>query len=278
MRLDVSQKPTHEVSELTLRRFRAGELTPDDQAHVETQIANDAHLRAQMKAIAEEQAKFETDISFERFAGGVARAQRDLARKRVSWKLPALSASTMAFAAAAVFLLLARPTTAPQGGLVSTHVGVGANRTKGSNAEIVAIVRVASARGEQNTALPGKLFELHPGDRVRLGIHLRDSSEFVAAISTDEAGATTPVYPESGEALRVVATKEPTYLPDSFEFTGKGRETLYVLVAPAAFDVNAASQALGTYIAATKALDKLDAHALPKIPGLKLISFPFNKP
>lgn len=276
MRLDTSQKPINEVSELTLRRFRAGELAPDDQARVETQLANDAQLRAQMKALSDEQATFEADIAFERFAGGVARAQRDLARKRFSWKLPVLSASTMAFAAAAAFLLLARPMVTPQGSLDSNSTGV--NRTKGTNASIVALVRVANARGEQTTAQPGKPFDLTPGDRVRLGLHLNDVSGFVAAISADEAGASTPVYPESGEALRVVATKEPIYFPESFEFTGRGRETLYVLVAPASFDVNEASRALETFFSATQPPGSIDARSLPRIPGLTLISFPFNKP
>jgi hypothetical protein len=276
MRLDISQKPTSDITELSLRRLLAGELTPTEQALIEGRIATDARLRAQLKSLADEQSHFEAEISFERFAGGVARAQRDLARNRLSWKTPVLGASTMAFAAAAAFLFLSRPTIAPQGASVSTSIGL--NRTKGTKAPIEVIVRIANARGEQTTAQPGKDFDLTLGDRVRLGIHLRAGGGFVAAISTDEFGSSTPVYPESGAAIRVVSTKEPTFLPDSFEFTGKGRETLFVLVAPESFDVNEASHALGSYLSARPGRERFETLDQTMIPDLKVISFPFNKP
>lgn len=276
MRFDVSTEPKGTITELKLRRFRADELDPTEQAHVRAQLAVDGQLRAQLKTLADEQGAFEAAISLERFSGGVVRAQRDIARRRRAWKIPALSAGTMAFAAAAMFFVMARPTTDPRN--AETTIELGANRVKGQGVGFGADVRVANAQGEQRPAVSGRLTRLAVGDRVRLGVRVAAGAQFFAAISADERGESSVIYPNAGDALKFAANAEATYLPDSFEFTGHGRETLFVFAASAAFDVNQLTQALGAAIGKGRHLDAVTVVDLPRIPGLTLLAFPFDKP
>jgi hypothetical protein len=251
--------PNH-LGELALRRFRAGEFSAEKQGQVEQHLSSCAVCRTKLRGLVEEQRDFQREISFERFAGGVERARRvPRARPRQLWSLG--FAGLLAVAAVAVFFVR-----------VPSHPR---NIIKGASVE--ATVRVASANGAmQRIAPPGSHEVLEPGDRIRLGYRITDA-RFLAAVSVDEQGEITPLYPETGPALSVAANQETVYLPDSIEFTGAGREKVFLFLARHPFDLQAAKQAVAAGYQASKG----DLDALPNpafTGGQHVFSWSFRKP
>ena len=251
--------PNH-LGELALRRFRAGEFSAERQAQIEQHISSCAVCRTRLRGLAEEQRDFEREVSFERFAGGVERARRvPRARPRQLWSLG--FAGLLAAAAVAAFFVRG-----------PSH---SRNAIKGASAE--ATVRIASAGGAvQRIAPPGSHEVLEPGDRVRLGYKTVDP-RFLAAVSVDDQGEVTPLYPEAGPALSVAANQETVYLPDSIEFTGVGRERVFLFLARNPFDLQAAKQAVASGYQASKG----DIEALPSpafTGGQQVFSWLFRKP
>jgi hypothetical protein len=254
------EPPSSHVAELALRCYRAGEFAAAACAEVDRHLASCPACRAKMRVLVEEQRAFEREIPFERFAGGVERAQRvPRQRPRRAWTL-GLSGVV---AAAAVALFLVR---------VSSPVH---NRSKGSSVE--ATVRIASAANSaQRNAPPGSHEMLEPGDRIRLGYKTADP-RYLAAISVDDGGEVTPLYPEAGPAISVPTTPETVYLPDSVEFTGAGRERVFLFLARTPFDLEAAKQAVKTAHQAAKG----DLSAFPNpafAGGQDVFSWLFRKP
>jgi len=252
--------PSPHVGELALRCYRAGEFTAEACAEVDGHLASCPACRAKLRVLVEEQRGFEREISFERFAGGVERAQR-VPRQRPRRAWAAGISGVVAAAAVALFLVK-----------VSSS---GHNRIKGSSVEATA--RIASTKlPAQRTAPPGSQEVLEPGDRVRLGYKTADA-RYLAAISVDDRGEVTPLYPEAGQALAVSTTLETVYLPDSLEFTGAGRERVFLFLARTPFDLEAAKQAVKSAHQAAKG----DLSALPNpafAGGQDVFSWLFRKP
>jgi len=121
----------------------------------------------------------------------------------------------------------------------------GHNTTKGG-AEID--VRVRGGDGAQRTAAAETPEALAKGDRVRIG-YKRGDHRYLIAVSVDEHGQVTALYPESGQSLLVderckdCAAGALAYLPDSVEFTGPGAERLVVILSDRPLDVEAARRA-----------------------------------
>jgi len=221
------QGSSNHMGELTLRRYRAAELARPACAEVDQHLASCPVCRSKLRGLVEEERGFQREISFERFAGGVERAQRvprQRPRRALAWSL----SGVIAAAAMALFLVQVSSSTR--------------NHTKGANVEATA--RIASNSGSaQRVAPPGSHEVLEPGDRVRLGYKSADV-RYLAAVSIDDRGDITPLYPESGGALPVTPTLETVYLPDSLEFTGAGRERVFLFMARKPFAVDAAKQAV----------------------------------
>jgi len=254
------ETPSSHVAELALRCYRAGELASEACAEVERHLATCPACRAKMRILVEEQRTFEREISFERFAGGVERAQRvPRQRPRRAW----VFGLSGVVAAAAVALFLVR---------VSTP---GHNRSKGGSVEAMARIASASASA-QRSAPPGSQEVLEPGDRVRLGYKTADP-RYLAAISVDDSGEVSPLYPETGPAFAVSIALDTVYLPDSLEFTGAGRERVYLFLARMPFDLETAKQAVKSAYQAGKG----DLSALPNpafAGGQDVFSWLFRKP
>jgi hypothetical protein len=253
--------PPNHVGELALRRYRTGEFSVDKCAEVDEHLAACAACRSKLRGLVEEQRTFEREISFERFAGGVERAQRvPRARPRRTWMVSV--ASVLAAAAIAVFVVR----VAPNGRR---------NNVKGG--EVEATVRVASAGASaQRSVPPGSQEILEPGDRVRIGYKTAEARH-LAAVSIDDAGVVTALYPEAGPAMAVAASSEPVFLPDSLEFTGAGRERMFLFLARTPFDTEAAKQAVHAAYQAGKG----DLTALPNPAfsgGQDVFSWLFKKP
>jgi hypothetical protein len=109
---------------------------------------------------------------------------------------------------------------------------------------------------------------LSPGERIRIGYQI-GGHEFVLALSIDDQGEVTPLYPETGRSLRVSRVKGPNgsthYLPDSVEFTGKGSERLIVILSDQPVEVEAAKQA--AHAAFQRALSDLTRLPALDLPG-----------
>ena len=248
------------LAELALRRYRAGELSAEKCAETDRHLATCASCRSKLRVLVEEQRAFQHDIPFERFAGGVERAQRvPRARPRNLWA--AGLGGALAAAAVAVFLVRTTP---------PTHNGI-----KGGSVE--ATVRVASAAASSQRAVPpGSQEVLERGDRVRFGYRTADP-RYLAAVSVDERGEVTLLYPEKGPALSVAPTEKTIFLPDSLEFTGAGRERVYLFLARTPFDSEAAKRAVKTAHESARG----DLATLPNpsfAGGQQVFSWLFRKP
>jgi hypothetical protein len=254
------QGPSNHMGELTLRRYRAAELEGPSCAEVDQHLATCPVCRSKLRVLVEEERAFQREISFERFAGGVERAQRvprQHPRRALAWSLSGIVAA----AAMALFLVQVSSSTR--------------NRTKGASVEATA--RIASTNASaQRVAPPGSQEVLEPGDRVRLGYKTADT-RYLAAVSIDDGGDITPLYPESGGALPVSPTQETVYLPDSLEFTGSGKERVFLFMARKPFAVDAAKQAVRTAHQGVKGdLERLPNPAFAG--GQEVFSWLFRKP
>lgn len=252
------QPSSKHPGELALRCYRAGELTGPTCAEVDQHLASCPVCRSKLRVLVEEERVFQREISFERFAGGVERAQRvprQRPRRTLAWSFSGV------IAAAAVALFLVQVSSSTR------------NRTKGASVEATA--RIASS-SVQRVAPPGSHEVLERGDRVRFGYKTVDA-RFLAAVSVDDSGDITPLYPESGSALPVSPTPETVYLPDSLEFTGSGNERVFLFLARKPFPVDAAKQA----VKAAHQASKGDLATVPNpafAGGQDVFSWLFRKP
>src|SRR5262244_1782356 len=92
------------IGELALRRFRVGEL-PGSEAHrCEEHVGSCPACRSRLKAVEQEQRRFEQEIPFERFAAGVLQAMKPRAPVQTfRWTYPALGLAAAALIAVAVY-------------------------------------------------------------------------------------------------------------------------------------------------------------------------------
>jgi hypothetical protein len=185
--------------ELTMRRFLAEESL---EAGVLSHLRECSECGGRLGLLREETKSFEAEVPFERFAVGVEKSvrlqqqqQKPRRVSRVGW--------LVALAAGLVAVVLA---TGPR---------EGTTRLKGG--EEVDFV-VAGANGQRNAA---PVEQLVPGERVRIGV---SGHRYVTALSIDDRGVVSTVYAEA------VAGLGQTWLPDSIEFTGAGREHVVVVL------------------------------------------------
>lgn len=222
--------------ELVLRRFLAEE--PLEVALVD-HLKRCAACAPKLDSLRAEQTAFEAEIPFERFAAGVeksVRVQQKQARGGMSSNVRAALALAAAFVVlAAAQLLFGRPIQ---------------NRIKGdASVEFV----VAGASGQRNAA---PLETLASGERVRIGV---SGHRYAIAVSIDEQGEVTTVYSEAVEGTARV------WLPDSIEFTGRGREHLVVVLS----DNPIAPETIGNQLKArfeqTKSVEQLGTLDVPGV-------------
>jgi hypothetical protein len=217
----MTQTDNH-LGELKLRRLWAGESLGEGAAAVLEHAAACAHCRARLKELDDQQRRFQDEISFDRFAAGVERAARRpaaparLRNAGVRWLAPALG---MAAALALIVTFVSR------GDGDGDHA---TNRTKGGGSGVT--VRIAAPeRGTQRSASADTPEALSAGERIRIG-YQSGAHRYLTAISVDDTGAVTALYPEAGRSVTVPRGSETRYLPDSLEFTGKGAERLMVVL------------------------------------------------
>jgi hypothetical protein len=244
---------TLHVGDLRLRRFRAGEFSGEMHEEIARHTAECGSCRAKLRFLQEEQRQFERDIPFERFAGGVERACR-VPRPRPNRRW-AMGGAVGLMAAAAVVVMFLKPSERA-GDLRDGGRHAGFNQTKGGAS---AVVRIAAASGgAQRSLLPAGTATLQPGERIRLA-YSTPAPGYLAVVSVDDAGEVSALYPEAGGSLPVEPTKHVTFLPDSLELTGSGRERIFLFLADQPLD----GAAVGKSVRDAHAQAKGDLGALP---------------
>ena len=217
------------IGDLTLRRRRAGEVLGPEGPAIDAHATSCADCRSRIRALDEEQRRFEQEISFDRFAAGVERAERGASKARRPIRARVWISSLGAVAAAAAALIIfVGPRPSP-------------NRIKGDGGGI--IVRVAGTNG-QRTADGAVIEALARGERLRIG-YQPGRHHYLLSLSIDDRGEVTPLYPERGPSLTVPdgSSSATRFLPDSLELTGKGTERIIVVLSDQPIDVETARRA-----------------------------------
>ena len=240
------------IAELTLRRRRAGEALGADAPAIEEHATTCADCRARIRALDDEQRRFEDEISFDRFSAGVERAARS-ARPARRW--PNVTRAWMAPVLAAAAGLIVMVTVSPK----SPSPGP-TTRSKGGSG---IIVRVAGTNG-QRTADVGAIEALARGERLRIG-YQPGRHHYLLSLSIDDRGEVTPLYPERGPSLTVPdgSSSATRFLPDSLELTGKGTERIIVVLSDQPIDVEVARRA-------ARAAYQKAGGSLARMPNLEL--------
>jgi hypothetical protein len=226
------------IGELELRRRRAGETLGAEGPAIEAHAATCAECKARMRALDDEQRRFEAAISFDRFAAGVERAARTpaVARHRAPMRRW-MVVPTLAMAAAVAVIVTFHGSF--QGRWARIHPP-GYDGLKGGAGMIV---RVAGAAG-QRTARVDATEPLAAGERLRIG-YQTGGHRYLLSLSIDGHGEVTPLYPEQGASLTVPAgvSSATHFLPDSLELTGAGLERIIVVLSDQPVDMAVARQA-----------------------------------
>ena len=228
------------IGELELRRRRAGEALGAEGPVIEAHAATCAECKARIRALDDEQRRFEAAISFDRFAAGVERAARVKPCRRAapravrSWMV----VPTLAMAAAvAVIVTFHGPF---QGRGTRIHPP-GYDGIKGGAGMTV---RVAGGGRAQRTARVEATEPLAAGERLRIGYHA-GAHRYLLSLSIDDTGRGDAALSRAGREPAVPpGLRQPTrYLPDSIELTGTGLERIIVVLSDQPVDMAIARQA-----------------------------------
>ena len=213
------------ATDLSLRKLFAGEsVAPELKAHSESC----EQCKAKLKAIEDEQKRFEAAIPFERFAAGVERAART--PREVAPPAPRRQWMGWAMGIAATVLAVATAS------IVLKNEG-GGNRLKGS--DTVDVIVAGPANGPQRAASHQVAEALAPGERVQIAWDAK-SPRYLVAVSIDERGEVSAI-PDHGQSMAIAGKGQ---LPHSIEFTGRGTEHVVVVLTRDPLQVDEVRRAL----------------------------------
>ncbi|OJH38809.1 ACP synthase [Cystobacter ferrugineus] len=213
-------------SEWTLRRLHARELPGPESQQAWEHVSSCTECREVMKGLEADQARFEEEVPFDRFAAEVERALR---KPPAAPSRPRLNGFLVAVAATVLLVVAVRPLLSPSPSL---------NRLKGGASAELRI----GGDGPQRAVLPGTTEALLPGERVRLG-YVADSYRYVMAVSVDDTGEVSALYSEQGMSLPVEAGAGTHWLPESVLFTGTGHERVVLVLSDKPLRVEAVQAA-----------------------------------
>jgi hypothetical protein len=119
------------------------------------------------------------------------------------------------------------------------------SRSRGTlpRAEITVRVVTADDENQQRVVAPERPERLAVGERIRVGVQ-PGTHRFLFAISIDERGTVTPLYPEVGISMPLPRGGGMQYLPDTLELTGKGTERLVVLLTDEPLEIDGVRHAV----------------------------------
>jgi hypothetical protein len=213
-------------SEWTLRRLHARELPGPDAQEFQAHVSSCAECHEVLKGLEAEQARFEEEVPFDRFAADVERALR---KPPPVPSRPRINGLLIAVAATVLLVVAVRPLLSPSAPL---------NRLKGGASAELRI----GGDGPQRALQPGDTEALLPDERVRLG-YVADSYRYVMAVSVDDTGEVSALYSEQGMSLPVEAGAGRHWLPESVQFTGTGHERVVLVLSEKPLRVDAVQAA-----------------------------------
>src|SRR5947207_2822524 len=219
--MNLANQEQEHIGELKLRRRRAGEALGPDAASIDAHAASCADCRARIRALDDEQRRFEQEISFDRFAAGVERAARSDRAARRPMRARVWIQSLAGVAAAAAMLVLVLHTL--DDGRARRH-----GFRDGVKGGTGVTVRVARADGQRNARVDSTE-PLARGERLRIG-YQAGPHRYLLALTIDDHGVVQALSPEKGQSValpdgRPSATR---YLLDSWELDGAGVERIIV--------------------------------------------------
>jgi hypothetical protein len=256
--MNLANQTDDHIGELTLRRRRAGEALGADGPAIEAHASSCPDCRARIRALDDEQRRFEQEISFDRFAAGVERAARSASKAKArrpilmnTWVAPmlAMAACLVAVVTFAPRPIVTRPTT----------------RSKGSTTGAGITVRVAGVDGQRN-ASSDSTEPLSHGERLRIGYYFGEHHyRYLLSLSIDDRGEVTPLYPERGASPALTDGSTATrYLPGGWELDGAGTERIIVVMSDQPIDAaTAARAARAAYQKAGGNLNRMPSLDLP---------------
>lgn len=227
------------TGEMKLRRFLADELADDDKEAVGNHAAACAACARRLEGLRAEQRAFEGQISLDRFAAGVERAvrvPREAGKPAATrwWKRPTSAWSfggmfgLFAVAFTVALIVTAQPLFEQIRVRNAADVALHRNNLKGGGADVE--IRIAAPDdGPQRMAAATTVEPVARGERLRIGVK-PGGRRYLFAVSIDDKGVVTALYPETGVSVAVPPTMDLQYLPDSVELTGSGIERLIVVL------------------------------------------------
>lgn len=215
------------VPALKLRRFFVGESLGDEHAAVAAHTQSCSECRGRLRQLEEEQSRFFSAVSADRFAAGVERAARvPRPTPRPATGKSFFTFMSLGFVATCFALYLGvKPML---DGKLDGRTGAGTSHRNSIKGAAGVSVRIAAARAaSQREATAEGEETLLSGERVRVGYDPK-AHGFIFVFSVDDHGRVSSLYPEAGKSLPVVNGQGIRYFPDSLEFTGAGLERLVV--------------------------------------------------
>jgi hypothetical protein len=266
------------LGELKLRRFLAGESLGTEHEAAAAHVAGCAECGRRLDAFGIEQRAFQNQISFDRFAAGVERAARVPSPPARShwWSRPATTRSFVTMlslgSAAAVLALVMGVRPLFQAARLRSAADMEIERTNRIKGDVHAAVTIRIAPqddGPQRSASADAVEPLAVGERIRVGVQ-PGLHRFLFAVSVDDKGSVTPLYPEVGISMPLPRGGRLQYLPDSLELTGKGSERLIVLLTDEPLEFDSILHAV------KKALARVNGN-LAQLPHLALAGEQFHR-
>ncbi len=160
-----------------------------------------ADCRARLRALDDEQRRFEQEISFDRFAAGVERAARGPRAARRAAPRCAAGWRSRRWRGGGVALVVTFHGRTPQIGAGYPDATAAGQRHQGRRGHHRARRRGDGAAHARRSTRPRPLA---PGERVRIG-YQPGGHRYLLSLSIDERGEVTPLYPEPGRSVTVPA-------------------------------------------------------------------------
>jgi hypothetical protein len=204
-------------SAMRVRRLLAGELPGDERARVQSHFDGCERCRATGREIALERERLLADVPFETFAAGVAEKLAESRVLRPSFGRRLMRAAPLAIAA--TLLVLGGAPIALK--VLRGDDGYGTRTKGGAGASLF----VQDAQGTRELAAATVVA---PG--AKLLVNLKPGGRAFAAVVLAEPGELSVIYEGPAKAGP---------LPESFEWTGKGRAELVIIYADDAVHADA---------------------------------------
>ncbi len=267
--------------EMRLRRLLADELAGQDKEALVLHASGCGECARRLEALRAEQRAFEEQFSFDRFAAGVERAARvpkqvpSAARPARWWLRPTSTRSFVgmfglgAVAATIALIVTSRPLFDEIRLRSAANLERGANRLKGDDRPSLTIRIAPPDDGPQRIAAAATPEPLARGERLRIGVR-PGGRQYLFAISIDDKGVVTGIYPEVGVSVALPPAAGLQYLPDSVELTGSGLERLVVVLSDEPMELDIMQRA------ATAAFEKSKGD-LARMPDLVIDGDQFHR-